>query len=118
MLCATSADGSTVELVEPPEGSVVGERVSFEGHDMPPEETLPPKKKIWEKVSVARVRGAMRNHLLQSFILPGRRPLPSSHQVQPELNTSADCVARWNEIPFRTSAGVCTVASVSGGTIK
>ena len=87
VLCATSADGATVELVEPPEGAKLGERVTFAGHDAEPERQLNPKKKVWEK-------------------------------VQPELNTSADKVARWGEIPFTTSAGVCTAASVAGGTIK
>lgn len=50
VLCATSSDGNSVELVEPPEGAVIGERVVFEGHQGDPEETLNPKKKIWEKV--------------------------------------------------------------------
>ena len=49
VLCATSADGNTVELVEPPAGAAIGERVSFEGHEGDYEETLNPKKKIWEK---------------------------------------------------------------------
>lgn len=50
VLCGTSPDGNTVELVEPPAGAAVGERVSFEGHEGEPDDVLNPKKKIWEKV--------------------------------------------------------------------
>lgn len=65
VLCATSPDGSTVELVQPPVGSKVGERVLFEGHEGAAEDVLPPKKKIWEKVQ------------LLSHMIPGHRPIPS-----------------------------------------
>ena len=88
VLCATSADGNTVELVEPPAGAAIGERVSFEGHEGDYEETLNPKKKIWEK------------------------------EIQPKLNTSAERVARFESVAFTTSAGVCTVKTAGGGTIK
>ena len=87
VLCATSADGVTVELVEPPPGAAIGERIAFAGHEGEAEKTLNPKKKVWER-------------------------------VQPQLNTSADRVARWGEVPFGTSKGACTVATVAGGTIK
>lgn len=39
-----------VELVEPPEGSVPGERVSVQGYEEEPDEQLNPKKKIFEQV--------------------------------------------------------------------
>ena len=39
-----------VELVSPPEGSVAGERVFFQGWDGKPEGQLNPKKKIWETI--------------------------------------------------------------------
>lgn len=43
----------TVEPLNPPEGSAVGERVFVEGYsDGTPEEQLNPKKKIWEKLQV------------------------------------------------------------------
>ena len=35
-----------------PEGVPVGERVSFEGFEGPPEAVLNPKKKLWEKIAV------------------------------------------------------------------
>ncbi|KAL3913511.1 MAG: hypothetical protein SGPRY_007956, partial [Prymnesium sp.] len=88
VLCGTSPDGNTVELVEPPAGAAVGERVSFEGHEGEPDDVLNPKKKIWEK------------------------------EVQPKLNTSDAGVARFEGLPFMTSAGPCTVKTAFGGTIK
>ncbi len=39
-----------VELVEPPEGSAPGERVTAEGFDGQPEEQLNPKKKVFEQI--------------------------------------------------------------------
>ena len=33
VLCGKAADGSAMELVEPPVGAAVGERVTFEGHE-------------------------------------------------------------------------------------
>lgn len=50
VLAATSVDGSTVELVEPPSAAAVGERVTAEGYTAEPDEQLHPKKKIWESV--------------------------------------------------------------------
>lgn len=50
VLAATSGDGETVELVEPPAGAAVGERVFVEGYPGEPDEQLNPKKKIWEAV--------------------------------------------------------------------
>jgi len=50
VLCGKAADGSAMELVEPPEGVPLGERVVCAGHEQEPESQLNPKKKIWEKV--------------------------------------------------------------------
>ncbi|GAB4819697.1 hypothetical protein N2152v2_006743 [Parachlorella kessleri] len=50
VLAATSTDGGSVELVEPPHGAAVGERVFVEGFPGEPDEVLNPKKKIWEAV--------------------------------------------------------------------
>ncbi|GAA5984318.1 hypothetical protein JCM11641_006179 [Rhodosporidiobolus odoratus] len=53
VLCATSPDGKDggVEFVDPPAGSVPGDRVYFEGFaDKQPLELLNPKKKIFETV--------------------------------------------------------------------
>lgn len=50
ILCATSKDGNTVELVKPPQGVTIGERVTFPGHEGAADSVLNPKKKIFEKV--------------------------------------------------------------------
>jgi len=50
LLCAFAADGSAVELVEPPPGAPLGERVVFDGHDAPPEKQLNPRKKLWDRL--------------------------------------------------------------------
>ena len=52
LLCAKTADEpcSKMELLVPPAGAAVGERVTFGGSDAPPLDMLPPKKKIWEKL--------------------------------------------------------------------
>ncbi len=76
-----------VELVEPPEGSAPGERVTAEGFNGEPEEQLNPKKKIFE-------------------------------QIQPELQTNAERVACYRNLPLKTQSGVCKVSSIIGGSIK
>ncbi|KAJ3287434.1 Tyrosine--tRNA ligase, cytoplasmic [Rhizoclosmatium sp. JEL0117] len=50
VLCASNAEGTVVEFLEPPAGSVAGDRVFFEGHEGTPEAQLNPKKKVWETV--------------------------------------------------------------------
>ena len=50
VLCANSADGSAVELLTPPAGSKIGDRVSFEGFAGEPEALLKPKQKVWESL--------------------------------------------------------------------
>eukprot|EP00871_Galdieria_phlegrea_P004544 jgi/Galph1/5090/GphlegSOOS_G3732.1 len=50
ILCATSKDGTHVELVKPPEDTLIGERVVFLGHDGQPDSVLNPKKKVFEKI--------------------------------------------------------------------
>ncbi|KAJ4904487.1 putative methionine--tRNA ligase [Raphanus sativus] len=52
VLAASSSDGSKVELVEPPESAMIGERVRFAGHEGEPDVVLNPKKKVWETLLV------------------------------------------------------------------
>lgn len=87
VLAASTADGGKVELVTPPEGAQIGERVTFEGYSGEPDEQLNPKKKIFE-------------------------------QVHPDFTTSADLIATYKGVPFMTSQGPCTVASIQSGNIR
>ncbi|KAG6546532.1 hypothetical protein Mapa_012081 [Marchantia paleacea] len=50
VLAASNADHTEVELVTPPEGAQIGERIMFPGHEGEPDEVLNPKKKVWETV--------------------------------------------------------------------
>ncbi|XP_050142709.1 probable methionine--tRNA ligase isoform X4 [Malus sylvestris] len=52
VLAASNSDHTTVELVEPPEGAQVGERVTFPGFVGEPDKILNPKKKVWETLQV------------------------------------------------------------------
>jgi glutamyl-tRNA synthetase len=52
VLCASNEDHTKVEFLIPPNGSVPGDRVYFEGHNGEPEEVLKPKKKVFETVQV------------------------------------------------------------------
>ncbi|XP_056659687.1 aminoacyl tRNA synthase complex-interacting multifunctional protein 1 isoform X2 [Monodelphis domestica] len=48
LMCASSPE--KVEILEPPSGSVPGDRITFEGFSGEPEKELNPKKKIWEQI--------------------------------------------------------------------
>jgi len=50
VMCASSDTHDQVDPVNPPEGAVVGEKISFEGYTNTPEAQLNPKKKQLEKV--------------------------------------------------------------------
>ncbi|KAL7138812.1 hypothetical protein ABFS83_09G007600 [Erythranthe nasuta] len=52
VLAASNNDHTKVELVEPPQGAVVGERVTFQGFEGLPDDVLNPKKKVWETLQV------------------------------------------------------------------
>ncbi|XP_057766268.1 methionine--tRNA ligase, cytoplasmic [Salvia miltiorrhiza] len=52
VLAASNNDHTKVELVEPPAGAVIGERVTFPGIEGSPDDVLNPKKKVWETLQV------------------------------------------------------------------
>lgn len=89
VLCAKSADGK-VELVTPPEGATVGERVSLEGvPDCDAYSSSQVKKyKVWEKL------------------------------IAPHLMTDAEGAATWQGTPLVTSAGKLTVVSAVNSPIS
>jgi len=87
VIAASNADHTKVELVDPPEGSKIGERVTFAGYDGEPEQVLNPKKKIFE-------------------------------QLKPDLKTDDTRIATYKGVPFKTSAGVCTVVSLANSGLS
>jgi methionine--tRNA ligase beta chain len=88
VLAAKSSDGARVELVAPPEGAAIGERVYLEGVSG---ESWPSSrvknKKVWEAVA-------------------------------PDLRTNDACCACWQGQPLLTSAGPCTVVSLADAQIS
>ncbi|EPY29687.1 glutamyl-Q tRNA(Asp) synthetase [Angomonas deanei] len=80
VLCASQGgdDARQVELLSVPEGSVVGERIVFEGHE---QAYLPVLKKKLSK---------------------------NFEEVMTTVKTNAKGEVCWGELPFRTSAGVIT----------
>ncbi len=100
-------DWLQVELLEPPEGCQVGERLTFEGYVGEPDEQLNPKKKIFEQVCLVP-------SLTQSRLIC----LMFACQVQPDFQVNEHLVACYKEAAFMTSKGPCRVKSVAGGSIK
>ena len=83
VLCASSEGKAKTELLVIPEGTPIGERIVFPGHDHPAEPVL--KKKLakhWEEVAGS-------------------------------LTTDANGVANWNGLPFNTSKGPITSSIVN-----
>ena len=46
VMCSATEDNSKFEILDPPDGSVPGDRVSFEGYPGEPDKQLNPKKKV------------------------------------------------------------------------
>jgi tRNA-binding EMAP/Myf-like protein len=91
VLCATSQDGLTVELVEPPVSSKPGDLASFDGFAGPPEKQLNSKKKTWENI----------------------QPL-----LRTDKNRQATFISEDKTCFLRTVDGICSVKTVVGGLIK
>lgn len=51
VMCANNEDGSVIEFLSPPEGSVPGDVVTFEGYERKPLEVLPAKKSPFDNVA-------------------------------------------------------------------
>ena len=95
LLCASNADHTAVEPLDPPTGSSPGDRLGFDVEGGRPGEAPAPvspnqvaKKKVWEG-------------------------------VQPDLATSAGRVAQWKGAALvGPGGGVVTCASLGGGSIS
>ena len=88
-----------VELVAPPEGAAVGERVAFEGWWGEPEGVLNPKKKVWETFQP----GFTTTDALE-VVFDGRVVKESGKEEVGKLVTA--------------SGAVCTVPSLKGATVR
>ena len=93
VMCASNGDHSVVELIRPPEGSKIGDRVQLSGNPIlgvllseKPEEVLNPKKKYVER-----------------FL--------------PLLKTNDKCEATYNGVTLQTSAGVLVSKSLTNSHI-
>jgi len=89
LLVASSPDDKTIEFLDPPAGSEIGEKIFFEGYGSAERngEILNPKHKIFEKVA-------------ENF----------------KINEEG--VATFKDIPFKTSKGNVTVRTLKEGTIR
>ena len=89
VLAAKSDDGSMAELITPPDGSKIGERVFIEGLEMgePYSSAQTKKKKTWNVVAA-------------------------------DLKTGEDGVATWQGRVIQTSVGPCKAASLVGVAIS
>jgi hypothetical protein len=85
VLCGSNADHTVVELVDPPAGAKLGERVTFEGHDgnfcTPPQLD---KKKVFQAVA-------------------------------PGLALNGQREATYKGVRCMTAAGVCTCKTLDAG---
>ena len=52
VLAASNSDKSIIELLEAPQGSEIGECITFDGLEYKPDQVLNPKHKVFEKCSV------------------------------------------------------------------
>merc|ERR1719375_2115002 len=89
VLCGTSSSGK-VELLHPPSGAAIGERVTMEGIEM-----LEPDDKLNEKT--------------------GKAPFPV---VQPGFSVNGNKQATYKGAVWMTSAGPVTTTTLTEGTIS
>ncbi|GAB7355933.1 hypothetical protein MBLNU459_g6572t1 [Dothideomycetes sp. NU459] len=93
--------GGPVELVNIPEGAVAGDRVYFDGWEGEPEGVLNPKKKIWETFQ-------------PGFTTTGDLEVAFDVSAVPQLAESGKSGLG----KLKTKAGVCTVKSLTGATVR
>ncbi|KAG9247365.1 hypothetical protein BJ878DRAFT_190878 [Calycina marina] len=94
-----------VELVFPPEKSVAGERVYFEGWEGEPEGVLNPKKKVWETIQ-------------PGFLTTDGLEVAFDAAVVKELSKEGEEPKSAVGKLITKSGGVCKVKSLSGALIR
>jgi methionine--tRNA ligase beta chain len=95
VLAAKSADGEIVELLAPPEGSKIGERVFLQGY-----ESFAEQKDgiVWDANKIKKMK-------VWEAVAPG-------------LSTNEDGVPTWNSNLLQTSAGPLVAASLKSSNIQ
>ncbi|GME57333.1 Tryptophanyl-tRNA synthetase class Ib [Neofusicoccum parvum] len=93
-----------VELVNPPAGANAGDRVYFEGWQGEPEGVLNPKKKVWETLQP----GFTTTDTLEVGFEVGDVPQLAGEGADKKSGLGK----------LKTAAGVCTVTSLKGATVR
>ncbi|RFU32861.1 hypothetical protein B7463_g3436, partial [Scytalidium lignicola] len=94
-----------VELVAPPEGTVAGERVFFEGWKGEPEGVLNPKKKVWEMIQ-------------PGFTTTAELEVAFDAGVVKELSKEGEEAKTGLGKLVTASGGVCKVQSLAGAIVR
>lgn len=94
-----------VELVNPPEGAVAGERVFFEGWKGEPEGQLNPKKKVWESIQ-------------PGFTTTADLEVGFDAGVVKELSKEGEAPKTGVGKLVTESGGVCKVKSLAGAIVR
>jgi methionyl-tRNA synthetase len=94
VLCASNEDKSKTELLVPPEGSIEGDLVFFDGYERRPVEELAATKKVNTWLNIA-----------------------------PKLVTNGEMVACFREeggkeLEFKTNGGVCRAETIKNGIVS
>ena len=96
--------GGPVELVSPPEDAKAGDRVFFEGWEGEPEGQLNPKKKIWETMQ-------------PGFTTTDSLGVGFDVEAVPQLSgEGAD--KKTGVAALKTAAGLCSVKTLKGATVR
>ncbi|XP_065916619.1 aminoacyl tRNA synthase complex-interacting multifunctional protein 1-like [Dysidea avara] len=74
VMCAFTTSPETSQFIDPPPGSVIGDRVTFDGYEGKPDEVLNPKKKIFEQVQpdLHTDANCIANYKGVAFTVPGK----------------------------------------------
>lgn len=88
VLCAETEGKASVELLIPPEGSAVGDKVHFEGFERNPVESLPGKNNAWDKtVADLKIDGScVANYKGAAFTVEGKGVVKSKSIVNGVIN--------------------------------
>jgi hypothetical protein len=107
VLCGQNdAEGSIVELLEPPAGSEAGDHVIFSGHDRKPEKILE-EVVLMESDGVTPVK-RNKKKVMQTAL----------DRLLPSFVVNAAGKAAWGEVVWATAKGEITAPVVKNGIIK